>query len=78
MRTRRLLAVAALWGGLLAAGCTAKVEEEGKLPDVDVEDGKVTVDPGELPKVDVDPAKVEISTDTQRTESDTAVADTTP
>lgn len=40
-----------------AAACTAKVENEGKLPDVDVKGG-------EAPKVDVDPARVNVGTDT--------------
>lgn len=40
------------------AGCTAEVEEEGSLPDVDVSGG-------EMPRVDVDPADVDITTDTQ-------------
>lgn len=42
---------------LSAAACTAKVENEGKLPDVDVRGG-------EAPKVDIDPARVEVGTDT--------------
>lgn len=42
------------------AGCTAEVEEEGRLPEVEVEGGR-------LPKVDVEPAaEVEISRDTQQ------------
>ncbi|MEX2582489.1 MAG: hypothetical protein WD766_04420 [Gemmatimonadota bacterium] len=40
------------------AGCTADVEDEGSLPDVDVSGG-------EMPNVDVEPADVEITTDTQ-------------
>jgi len=52
---RWIVAVAAM---VMAAGaCTAKVEDEGKLPDVDVRGG-------EAPKVDVDPARVEVGTDT--------------
>ena len=53
-----------LMAGVLAAGlaaCTARVEEEGKAPDVDV-----NVDPGTMPQVDVDPATVEVSSDTQQ------------
>jgi hypothetical protein len=57
MRTR-MMTVAALALSMMAAACTAKVEEEGKLPDVDVQGG-------EMPKVDVDPANVNVSTDTQ-------------
>jgi hypothetical protein len=39
--------------------CTADVEDEGELPDVDVSGG-------EAPEVDIDPADVDITTDTQR------------
>jgi hypothetical protein len=42
------------------AGCTVKVEDKGRAPDL--QEG----DPGQLPKVDIDPAKVEFSTDTQK------------
>lgn len=42
---------------LVAGACTAKVEEEGKMPDVEVSGGQA-------PKVDVDPARVEMGTDT--------------
>lgn len=42
----------------LVAGCTAEVEDEGSLPDVDVSGG-------EAPDIDVDPAEVRVSTDTQ-------------
>jgi hypothetical protein len=38
--------------------CTAEVEEEGELPEVNVEGG-------DLPNVNVDPAEVNVSTDTQ-------------
>ena len=55
---RRVMAVAALALSLGAMACTAEVEEEGKMPDVDVQGG-------EMPKVDVDPATVEVGTDTQ-------------
>ena len=55
---RRMMAVAALALSLGAMACTAEVEEEGKMPDVDVQGG-------EMPKVDVDPANVEVSSDTQ-------------
>jgi len=52
---RWLAAVAAL--AISAGACTAKVEDEGKMPDVDVKGG-------EMPKVDVDPAQVNVGTDT--------------
>jgi hypothetical protein len=39
--------------------CTAEVEDEGSLPDVDVEGGS-------SPEVDFEPADVDVSTDTQR------------
>jgi hypothetical protein len=55
---KRMMTVAALGLTLGAMACTAKVEEEGKAPDVDVSGGQ-------MPKVDVDPANVEVSTDTQ-------------
>ena len=57
MRTSRrwIAAMAAL--ALATGACTAKVEEEGKMPDVDVSGGQA-------PKVDVDPARVEVGTDT--------------
>lgn len=42
---------------LAAGACTAKVEDEGKAPDVEVKGG-------EAPKVDVDPATVNVGTDT--------------
>ena len=55
MRTwRRWMAVAVV---ITAAACTAKVEDEGKAPEVDVRGG-------EAPKVDVDPARVNVGTDT--------------
>ena len=55
---KRLMTVAALALTMGAMACTAKVEEEGKAPDVDVSGGQ-------MPKVDVDPANVEVTTDTQ-------------
>lgn len=48
------LALAATFGA-----CTAEVEEEGDLPNIEV------TDEGNLPRVDVDPAEVEVTTDTQ-------------
>jgi len=43
---------------LTGAACTAEVEEEGELPNVEVEGGQA-------PQVDVDPAEVNVGTDTQ-------------
>lgn len=57
MRIRRSLATLALVMGALSAGCTAEVEDEGKLPDVEVKGG-------EAPSVDVDPAQVNVGSDT--------------
>ncbi|MBV9772603.1 MAG: hypothetical protein JO040_01550 [Gemmatimonadetes bacterium] len=57
MRSFRLLTIPALALSFAAAACTAKVEDKGKLPDVDVNGGRA-------PKVDVDPAKVTVGTDT--------------
>lgn len=42
---------------LALAACEAKVKDEGKLPDVDVD---VSATPGKLPEVDVEPFKVSI------------------
>jgi hypothetical protein len=57
MRTsKRWMAMVAAFG-LAASACTAKVEEEGKMPDVDVSGGQA-------PKVDIDPARVEVGSDT--------------
>jgi hypothetical protein len=55
---RKLMTVAAVALSLGAVACTAEVEQEGKMPDVDVQGG-------EMPQVDVDPANVEVSSDTQ-------------
>ena len=66
--------IAAMAAFALAAGaCTAKVEEEGKMPDVDVSGGQA-------PKVDIDPARVEVGTDTHTvvTPDVNVVPDTTP
>jgi len=59
MRIFRLALVPVLAGGLVLGGCTAEVEQEGELPEVNVEGGQA-------PQVDVDPANVEVSTDTQQ------------
>ena len=42
------------------AACTAEVEEEGDMPNIEV------TDEGNLPEVDVDPADVDVTTDTQQ------------
>jgi hypothetical protein len=60
-RNRSWIAIVA---GVLALGaCTAKVEDEGKAPDVDV---NVNADSARLPDVDVDPANVTVGTDTNQ------------
>jgi hypothetical protein len=57
MRRSKSWMVAALALVISAGACTAKVEDTGKAPDVDVSGG-------EAPKVDVDPARVDVGTDT--------------
>ena len=59
MRIKRwmtMLPVLAL--AIAPVACTAEVEDEGELPEVNVEGG-------EAPEIDVNPAEVNISTDTQ-------------
>lgn len=51
--------VPALALALALGACTAEVEQEGELPDVDVEGGRA-------PEMDVNPADVDITTDTQQ------------
>lgn len=57
------LSMVLLFGAFLGgmSGCTADVEDEGEMPEVNVEGG-------EMPEVDVDPARVEVGTDTQMVE----------
>lgn len=43
---------------LAGTACTAEVEDEGEMPEVEVTGG-------EAPNVDVDPANVTVGTDTQ-------------
>jgi len=57
MRTSRRWIAATAAFALVAGACTAKVEDEGKAPEVEVRGG-------EAPKVDVEPARVEVGTDT--------------
>lgn len=59
MRIRALLLSGLVAAGMVTTACTAKVEDEGEAPSVDV-------DPGRMPEVDVDPAKVEVGSDTQQ------------
>jgi hypothetical protein len=60
MIVKRFLGAFATLALAVAFGaCTAEVEEEGDLPNVEV------TDEGSLPEVDVDPADVDVSTDTQ-------------
>jgi len=62
-RNRILRALPVLAISAAFAACTAEVEEEGDLPNVEV------TDEGNLPEVDVDPAEVEVGTDTQQVET---------
>ncbi|HEX8361634.1 MAG TPA: hypothetical protein VF613_16075 [Longimicrobium sp.] len=55
MRIRSSLVMLALVA--VSAACTAKVEDKGSLPDVDVKGG-------DAPNVDVDPATVQVGSDT--------------
>ena len=55
---RRLMTAGVMALSLAAVACTAKVEDEGEAPEIDVKGG-------EMPRVDIDPANVEVSTDTQ-------------
>ena len=57
MKISRWIGVSMIAGALMAGACTADVEDEGELPDVDVSGG-------EAPKVDVDPANVNVTTST--------------
>ena len=57
MKISRWIGVSMIAGALVAGACTADVEDEGQLPDVDVSGG-------EAPKVDVDPADVDVTTST--------------
>jgi len=50
---RRAAAVLALVGGMGLSGCRVRQTEEGKMPEVEVKDGK-------MPKYDVDTAKVDV------------------
>lgn len=60
LKTRRSRFVAtplvllSLVGGLSLAGCRVRQTEEGKVPEIQVKDGK-------LPKYDVDTAKVDVT-----------------
>ena len=56
---------AVLVAGLAVSACSAEVEEEGELPEMDVD---VTGDAGSLPEVDVDTADVDVGTETQTIE----------
>lgn len=57
----RLFMLPLLAGSLALGACTAEVEEEGQLPDVDVQGGQ-------MPEVDVDPANVDVTTSTDTTQ----------
>lgn len=56
----RSLAALTLSVGLIFGACSAEVEEEGDLPNVEV------TDEGSLPDVNVEPAEVNVSADTQQ------------
>lgn len=56
--TMRKLMLTPLALVLVAGACTAEVEREGELPELNVEGGQ-------MPKVDIDPARVNVGTDTQ-------------
>lgn len=58
MRFMRLAWIPMIATGLVFGACTADVEEEGELPEVNVEGGN-------MPSVDVDAADVDMTTDTQ-------------
>jgi hypothetical protein len=51
--------VPALALSVALGACTAEVEDEGTLPEVNVEGG-------DLPAVDVNPAELEVTADTQQ------------
>jgi hypothetical protein len=51
--------VPALALSVALGACTAEVEDEGEVPEVNVEGG-------DLPAVDVDPAELEVTADTQQ------------
>ena len=55
---KRIFPLAAMCLALGAVACTAEVEDEGEMPEVNVE-------PGRAPSVDVDPVDVSVGTDTQ-------------
>ena len=57
MKISRWIGVSMIAAALTAGACTADVEDEGELPDVDVSGG-------EAPKVDIDPADVNVTTST--------------
>ncbi|HET8655624.1 MAG TPA: hypothetical protein VFL93_08945 [Longimicrobiaceae bacterium] len=59
MRNPRLLWAPVLAIGLALSACKVEVKDKGKLPDVDVHDGRA-------PKVDVKPAEIKVTTDTQK------------
>ena len=60
MLVKRILgAIPVLALAATVAACTAEVEEEGDLPNIEV------TDEGNLPEVDVDPVDVDVTTDTQ-------------
>ena len=61
MSSKRILGTVPVLALAAALGaCTAEVEEEGNLPEVEV------TEEGNLPQIDVDPVDVVVTTDTQQ------------
>jgi hypothetical protein len=60
MRTfQRLLLIPVVVSGLALGACTAEVEDEGSLPDVEVQGG-------DMPNIDIEPADINVTTDTSQ------------
>lgn len=57
MKLSRWLGIPLVATALFAGACTAEVEDEGSLPEVNVEGG-------DMPNIDVDPAQVDVTTGT--------------
>lgn len=57
---KKLSIVTGIAAAFALSACSASVEEEGELPEMDVD---VSGDAGELPEVDVETADVELGTE---------------